>query len=245
VAHDRRRIDSQTVDQTDDITNQVQDVVGLDRLGFVGLAKAALIGRDDAETRRRKRGYLMAVRVLGFGPSMAQHHQPPGALLYIMHPDAVGGHEFVLQLGHRAYLPDFRLKPQSTSYDPVACRPSESAKLRRIPVIGNGRLGSICRMGLEATARAASRDTRRAAGPPTTDGVCSDGRAGWIFREPNAHLPPQSENPPPPAAYIPWGSLRSCRLENTLKKRPRILEASGGRPFLTISRRVGLTVVQP
>ena len=59
VAHDRRRIGSDTVDKTDDISHQVRDVLGLHRLGLVGLAIAALIGRDDSEARRRKRRNLM------------------------------------------------------------------------------------------------------------------------------------------------------------------------------------------
>ncbi len=54
--------------------------------------------------------------------------------------------------------------------------------------------------------RAASHDTPLAAVGPTTDAACSDGHAGSTSRVPNADSPPRSENPPPPAAYIPWES---------------------------------------
>jgi len=68
--------------------------------------------------------------------------------------------------------------------------------------------GSWDRRGRVAAARTASRGIPRAAVAPTTDEVCSDARAERTSRAPNARSPPQSENPPPPAAYIPWGSPR-------------------------------------
>ena len=48
------------VHEPDDVADQVEDAVRVDRLGTIGLAVAALVGRDDAETRLRERRYLMA-----------------------------------------------------------------------------------------------------------------------------------------------------------------------------------------
>ena len=72
--------------------------------GRVGLAVAALVGRDDAKARRRERGNLMPPRVPRLRPSVAQHDQRTRALLDVMHPDAVGIDELVLQVGHGAFL---------------------------------------------------------------------------------------------------------------------------------------------
>jgi hypothetical protein len=39
--------------------------------------------------------------------------------------------------------------------------------------------------------------------------ILMDAHAGWIFPVLSALTPLQSENPPPPAVYILWGSLRA------------------------------------
>ena len=101
VAGDHRRLDAEAVDQPDDIADEVQDVVRLDRGGRVGLPVAALVGRDDAKACRRERGNLMPPRVPRLGPSVAQHDQRTRALLDVMHPDAIGVDEFVLKFRHR------------------------------------------------------------------------------------------------------------------------------------------------
>ena len=51
-------------------------------------------------------------------------------------------------------------------------------------------------------------DKPQVAASPTRDVKSKDAHAEWISPVPNASIPPQSENPPPPNVYILWGSRR-------------------------------------
>jgi hypothetical protein len=60
VPDDRGRALPKRVHESDDIARQMKDAVCVDRLGAVGLAVAALVGRDDPKPSLRERRYLMA-----------------------------------------------------------------------------------------------------------------------------------------------------------------------------------------
>jgi hypothetical protein len=67
-------------------------VIGLDRLGPVGRAIAALVRRDHADTRFAQRLDLVAPGERQLGPAMAQHHRRlvgDRARLVIAHADSV------------------------------------------------------------------------------------------------------------------------------------------------------------
>src|SRR5262245_17803811 len=65
------------------------------------------------------------------------------------------------------------------------------------------------RMDLVATVPAALPGTPPAAVWPTRGVTCSDARAGWTSRAPRVLIQQQLGNPPPPIAYILWGSSNS------------------------------------
>src|ERR1700722_18526017 len=101
MPNNRGRAFLERVHQSDDVARQVKYAICVNRLGTVGLAVAALVRRDDAETRLRERRYLMAPGIPEFRKSMAQNDQRPLAQLDIMHPDAVGLDEMMGRLAHR------------------------------------------------------------------------------------------------------------------------------------------------
>ncbi|CAM2152745.1 hypothetical protein PT2222_290061 [Paraburkholderia tropica] len=90
VADDRRLANAQRVDEPDEIAGQMEDVVGGGVERRLGVAVSALIGGDDAITRRRQRLDLMPPRVPGLGPAVAEQHERTFAVLDVMHADAVG-----------------------------------------------------------------------------------------------------------------------------------------------------------
>src|SRR5215469_16333249 len=101
VTDDHGRLDAEAVDESDDIASEIQDIVGFYRFRFVGLAVAALIGCDHEIAGRGESGDLVAIRVPGLGPSVAQHDEWAAALLDVVHAYPVGRHELMLELGHR------------------------------------------------------------------------------------------------------------------------------------------------
>ena len=73
VADEDRLVDLEMVEQADQIAGEVLDVVGLDRLGPVGRAIAALIGRDHADAGLAQRLDLVAPGKRDLRPAVAEH----------------------------------------------------------------------------------------------------------------------------------------------------------------------------
>lgn len=71
VADEDRLVDFQMIKQPDQIAGQMLDVIGLDWLGPIGRAIAALVGRDHADAGLTQRLDLMAPGEGEFGPAMA------------------------------------------------------------------------------------------------------------------------------------------------------------------------------
>jgi hypothetical protein len=78
------------VEQADEVADQMEDRVLIDRLRPVALAIAAHIGRDRMKTRRGERRNLMTPGIPGFGKAVAHQHQRPLTLLDDIEADAVG-----------------------------------------------------------------------------------------------------------------------------------------------------------
>ena len=79
--------------------------VRLDRLRAIGVAVAALVGRDRAKTRIGERANLMTPRIPEFREAMAHHDGDAAAGLDQMHPDAVGVYKFMIEFAHEKTLP--------------------------------------------------------------------------------------------------------------------------------------------
>src|SRR5262249_31245654 len=97
--HDDSRF-AQRIDEANNVSDQIEDVVRLNRFRSVGLSVAALVGGNRSEPCLRERGNLMAPGIPGFGPSVAHHDQRAAALLNIVHPDAVGVVETMSKFSH-------------------------------------------------------------------------------------------------------------------------------------------------
>ncbi len=97
---------SSDVEETDDVSDEVELRVRLDRFGGVGLAVPSLVGRDDVVAGIGQRAELVAPRVPALGESVAQHDERAvgRARLGDVHADAVGVDEAVGDVGHRAML---------------------------------------------------------------------------------------------------------------------------------------------
>ena len=81
---------AERLDQLDHVADQVEQRVGVDRLGRLGAAVAAHVGRDAAEAGGADRLELMPPRVPALRPAMAEQHQRAAAGLGVAHVDAVG-----------------------------------------------------------------------------------------------------------------------------------------------------------
>ena len=101
VADDHRLSLAQRVEQADHVADQMQQRVLVDRLGPVGLAIAAHVGRDGVEAGlRRARASWWRQEYQDFGKAVAEEDQRPLALLGDVHADAVGLDGRVLGIGH-------------------------------------------------------------------------------------------------------------------------------------------------
>ena len=101
MADDHALFDLQRVEHPDDVLHQFAHLVSLYRLRTIGLAVAALVGRDRAKAGVGERAELMAPRVPELRKAVAENHRKALARLDHMHPDAVGVDEFVDQFAHR------------------------------------------------------------------------------------------------------------------------------------------------
>ena len=91
VAGDDRPVGPESVEQADHITENVKQCVLVDRVGTVGLAIAAHVGRHGPEPSLGERGELMAPGVPELGKAVAQHDERTGRRLRRgAGPDAVG-----------------------------------------------------------------------------------------------------------------------------------------------------------
>src|SRR5438876_59660 len=73
VADENRLVDFEMVEQADEIAGQVLHIVGLDGLGPVGRAIAALIGRNHPDPGRSERLDLVAPRKRDLRPAVAEN----------------------------------------------------------------------------------------------------------------------------------------------------------------------------
>src|SRR3954468_22665231 len=74
---DRRRIDPERIQQTDQIADEMELAVRLDLRRRVGLAVAPLIRSDDPIARVTKRLELMAPRIPALRKPVTQQHRRP------------------------------------------------------------------------------------------------------------------------------------------------------------------------
>jgi hypothetical protein len=101
VASYHRCFNTQSIEQTYDVANEVQQCVLVDLFRTVGLTIATHVGRDNAESGLCKRLELMAPGVPGLRKAVAEDNQGPCALLSHMHTNAVRFDDSVLHLSHR------------------------------------------------------------------------------------------------------------------------------------------------
>ena len=96
------------VEQADDVADEMQLRVLVDRLGRIGLAVAALVGRDDVVARIAERVELVSPRVPALGEAVTQHDDRSVGRprLGDVHSDPVGVDEAVRDIGHRAMVGD-------------------------------------------------------------------------------------------------------------------------------------------
>ena len=92
VADEGRLLGADVVEQAEQVVGEVVDVVGLDRLGPVGLAVAALVRGEHAVAGVGERGDLVAPRVRQLGEAVAEHDGRAvlGTGLHQVELDAVG-----------------------------------------------------------------------------------------------------------------------------------------------------------
>ena len=105
VARDHRRRLAEGVEEADDIADQMEQRVVLDRLRHRGLTVAALVGRDGVIAGLRQRDQLMAPRIPGLGEAVAEDDQRPLARLGHVHAQAVGLDESVGDLHGQSSRP--------------------------------------------------------------------------------------------------------------------------------------------
>ena len=91
MADDHGLFVAQRRDQPDDVIDDFDLIIGVDGFGFVALAIAAHVGRDDMIARRRERGELVTPAVPAFGKAVEQQHQRTFAGFGDVELDAVGG----------------------------------------------------------------------------------------------------------------------------------------------------------
>ena len=104
VADDDRLGLAERLHQLGHVAHQMQQRVLVDRLGRLGAAVAAHVGRHAAKAGRAHRRELMPPRVPALRPAMAEQHQRTAADLGVAHLDVVGlgglerrGHDCFLQ----------------------------------------------------------------------------------------------------------------------------------------------------
>jgi hypothetical protein len=89
VPGDDRLLLAERVDKAENIADQVQQRVLVDRLGTVGPAITAHVGRHGVKSSRRQGGELMAPGVPALGKAVTQHDQRTLALLRQVHMNSV------------------------------------------------------------------------------------------------------------------------------------------------------------
>ena len=101
VADDHRLLLAERVAQAEHVADQVEDRVAVDLRRLVALPVAAHVGRDRVIARGGERGQLVAPRVPGLGPAVAQQHERAFARFGDVQLDSVGRDRAVADLGHR------------------------------------------------------------------------------------------------------------------------------------------------
>src|SRR5207237_10928931 len=89
LADDERGFGLKRVEQADEVADQVEDRVLIERLRPVARAVAAHVGRYGMKTGCCERTYLVAPGIPGFRKAVAEQHQRPFALLGNVEMDAV------------------------------------------------------------------------------------------------------------------------------------------------------------
>src|ERR1700730_14133276 len=84
VSDDEGAVLAQRLDQTNNVRDEVEDVVCRDLVGRIGLAVTTLVGCDYPKSGCGERRYLVAPAVPGFRPSMAKENHGAFALFHII-----------------------------------------------------------------------------------------------------------------------------------------------------------------
>ena len=100
VADDHGGLGAEGIEQARHVAHQVEDGVGVDGFGGLGLAVATHVGRHGVVARRSQRRELMPPRVPELGEAVTQEHQRAFAGLRHVHLDAVGLDGAVTDPGH-------------------------------------------------------------------------------------------------------------------------------------------------
>ncbi len=106
MAGDDRGGGVEDIEEADDVADEMELRVLIDRLGGIGLPVAALVGRNDVVARVGQRADLVAPRVPALRKAVAQHDERPVCRTGFgdVHVDPVGVDETVRDLGHRAIV---------------------------------------------------------------------------------------------------------------------------------------------
>ena len=133
--HDRL-VGAERVHDPDHVAGQMEERIGLDRLGPVGLPIAAHVGRDGMIAGLGQRLELMAPRIPGFGPAVAEEDERPLACLGDVDAKAVRLDEPMGDFGHGV---PFSIEPREPSSGPSGHLPPEVfARGQALPPEGEG-----------------------------------------------------------------------------------------------------------
>ena len=133
VADEDRLVDLEMIEQPDEIAGQMLHVVGLDRLGPVGRAIAALVRRDHADAGLAQRLDLVTPGKRHLRPAVAEHHRRRVGL----RPRLVVAHANTVRLGElqRRHFDHCKIPIQ-----------------RALVMLGGGAIGRLQRLKLLAAA---------------------------------------------------------------------------------------------
>ncbi len=134
VTDDDRPIGAERVHDPDHVAGQMEERVGVDRLGPVGLAIAAHVGRDGMVAGLGQRLELMAPRIPALRPAMAEEDERPLACLGDVDAKAVRLDEPVGDVGHGV---PFSIEPREPSSGPSG-HPRVCARGQALPPEGEG-----------------------------------------------------------------------------------------------------------
>ena len=108
MAGDHRLLSTQSVDETHDVTDIIENRILLDVFRTFTSPVAAQVGSDHVESGLCQRRELMPPRIPAFGKTVAQDNERAFTLLGHVQADAVRLDDPMRQLGHRRIHPSRR-----------------------------------------------------------------------------------------------------------------------------------------